>query len=214
MAKKRPAVVPILKPGRKRPRDAKVIRAAVFDAARTVFRRRGVSATPAEIASYAGVGVGTLYRHFGDKDSLLRLVVEERQAEIMERARTAVQADDPWGGLKSFLWYCATLEVEDKVMAEILTTPHVRRIYFAEFSKELHAMLAPLIQRAQDAGQLRSGITSRHAILSVALASKVVHFDIDDVNPNLWRELVEIAVDGLQGNGPRHSTPVPEIRVS
>src|SRR5215210_1915585 len=63
--------------------DALRNRAAVFEAAREVFRERGLAAQMDDVAARAGLGVGTLYRHFPTKEALLEVVVRERHQTIV-----------------------------------------------------------------------------------------------------------------------------------
>lgn len=85
------------KPGNAvRIRDAERTRAALLDAAATVFLRDGyVAAATEEIVAVAGVTRGALYHHFASKRDLFRGVVERMQAEA-EQTLTAIEGSDPW----------------------------------------------------------------------------------------------------------------------
>src|SRR3954451_10691630 len=88
----------------RRPRaDAVRNRAALLAAAQEVFRERGLAAQMDDVAARAGLGVGTLYRHSPTKEALLQVVVRERAQRIVDAARAARGAADPWDGLTAFL---------------------------------------------------------------------------------------------------------------
>ncbi|MFH8679536.1 helix-turn-helix domain-containing protein [Streptomyces lydicus] len=70
------------------PADAERNRTRVLDAAREVFRARGDEAQMPEVARAAGVGIGTVYRHFPSRAALIAAVGEQRQAEIVEFGRS------------------------------------------------------------------------------------------------------------------------------
>lgn len=75
--------------------DAIANRRRILKAAAEVFARRGLAAEVREIAEQAGVGIGTLYRHFGGRDGLLEAVVRLTQEDMLRRLRAAVEAREP-----------------------------------------------------------------------------------------------------------------------
>ncbi|MGH3358247.1 MAG: TetR/AcrR family transcriptional regulator [Nocardioidaceae bacterium] len=92
------------RPGPRLRADARRNYAAILEAARDLFVERGAGAPLEEVARRAGVGIGTLYRRFPDRDALLREVVLEalaRSYASAERARTS--AEDGLGGLERYM---------------------------------------------------------------------------------------------------------------
>src|ERR1700674_2193042 len=79
--------------------DARRNRARVLDAAEAIFADRGTSASTEEIAVRAGVGIGTLFRHFPTKEALLEAILMERVARLGEVARSLATAADPGAAL-------------------------------------------------------------------------------------------------------------------
>ena len=92
-------------PASERPlrRDAERNRLRILQAAREVFADRGLDASLDQIAAHAGVGVGTVYRRFADKDALIDALFEERIDEVTAAGQRALSASDPWEGLVGFL---------------------------------------------------------------------------------------------------------------
>ena len=84
-------------------RDAARNRALLLDAAREVFAARGLEATLDEIAHHAGVGVGTAYRHFANKQELAAAIFKDDFEQLVESARAALDVDDPWQALAGFI---------------------------------------------------------------------------------------------------------------
>ena len=68
-----------------------------------MFAERGLDVSMEEIAGAAGVGVGTLYRRFDDRDALIDALFEEKIGAIAELAREALEIEDPWDGLRDLL---------------------------------------------------------------------------------------------------------------
>ncbi len=84
-------------------RDAERNRRLILDAARELFEQRGLGVTLNDIAHHAGVGVGTVYRRFPDKEQLIDALLEDRIADLVGSAREGALDPDPWHGLTTFL---------------------------------------------------------------------------------------------------------------
>ena len=83
-------------------RDAERNRQRILAAAAEVFAERGLAATLDDVAREAGVGVGTVYRRFPDKEELIDALFEQRIDEMVARAEASVADDDPWTALVRF----------------------------------------------------------------------------------------------------------------
>jgi len=86
-------------------RDAERNRQRILAAAAGVFTERGLDATLDDVARAAGVGIGTVYRRFPDKDSLVSELFRDRIDALVTVAEEACEAADPWRGLVGFLEY-------------------------------------------------------------------------------------------------------------
>src|SRR5262249_56026858 len=84
-------------------RDAERNRQRILEAARTGFAERGLSITLDEIAKLAGVGVGTVYRRFPNKELLIDALFEDRIGEVAAAAEEALTDDDGWRALTTVL---------------------------------------------------------------------------------------------------------------
>src|SRR5262249_42662504 len=84
-------------------RDAERNRLRILDAARELCAERGLEVTLDDVAHRAGVGVGTVYRRFPDKEQLIDALFEERLVEFSAIGEEALAAEDPLEGLGSFL---------------------------------------------------------------------------------------------------------------
>src|ERR1700761_4755874 len=84
-------------------KDAERNRQRVLDAARELFAERGLGVSLDDIARHAGVGVGTVYRRFPDKEQLIDALFEERIGEMLSAAGESLEMPDPWLALVRFL---------------------------------------------------------------------------------------------------------------
>ena len=162
--------------------DARRNRERIIAAARTVFAERGVEAQMDDVAREAGVGVGTVYRHFPHKEALLGELVAQKFRAFGDNAERALAVEDPWEAFAGLLRANAELCVRDVGMQEALArTPEAWRLADAEFQR-LDALANQLVARAQAAGVLRpdfavaeipmlmSGLYTTMAVLGLRLA--------------------------------------------
>jgi len=83
--------------------DAKRNRVRLVASARELFAAHGVDVPAREVARHAGVGVGTLYRHFPERADLVDAVLEESFDELIALAEASLAEKDPWHGFKRFV---------------------------------------------------------------------------------------------------------------
>src|SRR5690349_22608185 len=102
--------------------DARRNREKVLTAARKVFSEHGRDAQMDDVARRAGVGVGTVYRHFPTKEALIEALVVDSFQKIALRAEAALQADDAWDALASTLWAGAEILAADRALSEVFAS--------------------------------------------------------------------------------------------
>jgi AcrR family transcriptional regulator len=140
--------------------DARRNIAKVREAAEEVFSLQGLGAPVDEIAARAGVGVGTVYRHFPTKEALVDAIVRARLDALLARAEQLRAAPDPREALFGYVSELVNHAFEKKGLMEQLARAGMR-------SEELHAgarpvleqAIAALLKRAQAAGAVRRDIT-------------------------------------------------------
>jgi AcrR family transcriptional regulator len=192
-------------PARERPlrRDAERNRLRILQAAREVFADRGLDASLDQIAAHAGVGVGTVYRRFADKDALIDALFEERIDEIAAAAQRALSASDPWEGLVGYLQQANALLARDRGLRQVLRS---RGAHKTERAREKIVPIATeLVARAQQAGSLRADLD----VFDLAVIDLMVSAIADmtrEVSPELWQRALTIIIDGLATT---RQTPTP-----
>jgi AcrR family transcriptional regulator len=134
--------------------DARRNREKVLAAAREVFEREGHGVPLDDIARAAGVGPGTVYRHFPTKDALFAAVVEERVRDLEEAARAGAAADDPGAAFFAFLDRVTVEAGVKHDLADALTAPTPS----LELLADLRLAVADLLGRAQEVGAVRAGL--------------------------------------------------------
>src|SRR6478735_2316497 len=138
--------------------DAARNRARVLEVAYDIFAADGLGVPIDEIARRAGVGAGTVYRHFPAKEDLYRAVVAERIRGIVELGRGFLESEDPGAGLFEFLralvlqWGAADRGLVDALAGLGIDINCV----VPESEVDFLALLGELLAAAQRAGAVRA----------------------------------------------------------
>jgi AcrR family transcriptional regulator len=177
--------------------DARRNRERIIQAAKEVFSEQGIDAQMDDVAARAGVGVGTVYRHFANKDVLLGALVKDKFDSFIERARAALDEPDAWEAFCGLVWANAELMSKDVGLQDTLRRATAAWEYAEESRLELEAVTNKLIKRAQREGKLRKDFNVEElAMLMGGLCATMgtgaypVAFD--------WRRHLEIMLDGLR----------------
>ena len=136
-------------------KDAAANRERLLTAGRELFARRGLGVTLNDVAHHAGVGVGTAYRRFSNKEELIDAILERQNEEIEQILHAALAEPDPWTGLVLYLERSLALQAQDRGMAQIFAGKHGRRTKYDESRDRLAPLINRVAERARDAGALR-----------------------------------------------------------
>jgi AcrR family transcriptional regulator len=165
----------------------------VVAAAREAFAEGGESMALEEIARRAGVGIGTLYRNFPNRQALLEALYVE---EVEEMCRSAAELDgaDPWQALNSwFQGFIAYIGTKQALAAELLNYLQPDAELFQICRSSLFESGEPLLKRAQEAGIVRPDVTIAEVIQMVVGIAKIPS---NDLRQN--EHILRIALDGLR----------------
>ncbi len=180
-------------------RDAERNRLLILEAAREVFATRGLDAGLDEIARHAGLGVGTVYRRFPDKEQLIDALFEERVDAIRDVAARALELEDPWNGFACFMEWGLELQMADRGLKELLLTtrPGLERV--AEARQRIRPFADAVIERAQATGVLRADFSAREIPLIQLMLSGVIDACREE-EPELWRRYLAVLLAGLRAD--------------
>jgi AcrR family transcriptional regulator len=190
---------------RRAPRaDAIRNREAIIEAAATVLAEQGTTVDVREIARRSEVGMGTLYRHFPNKEDLVRTVLRKDFSEWAESARqAAIDAKDPWAALTDFYQQALTGYARHRaIMENFALTWSVPDL---EGIRQLRLVIEELCARAGAAGLLRPGVTTDDLLLLLVSLGHAVQIT-DTCRPRMWNRLLRISLDGLRVD---HREPLP-----
>lgn len=179
-------------------------------AAREVFAERGVEASLEEVARRAGVGVGTLYRHFANRDALVEAVFERRRGEFMAVAEAAAAEPDGWLALVGFLEQMLEIQAGDRMLKDVFlrSPPAAGRVEAAR--TEMRRLFEVVLERARAQGRLRGDFEFADLALLFWSFSPLLDAT-SDVAPHAWRRHLHWLLDGLRAEV---ATPSPEAPLS
>ena len=184
--------------------DARRNRERLVASARELFARGGVDVPVEEVTRRAGVGMGTLYRHFATKEELIDAVLEDAFAELVRCAEKAAANDDGWAGFTGFLEEALTLHAANLGLKDVLATrEHGRRV--ATLRARMQPLLRATIERAHKQGTLRSDFTAEDLPVVFWTTGRVIE-STAAVAHDYWRRYLALVLDGLRAES---ATPLP-----
>ena len=198
--------------GSQRPlrKDAQRNRQRILEAARSLCAARGLDATHNEIARYAGVGVGTVYRRFPTREALVDAIFEDGIGEITTLAQTALTNDDSWQGLVFFVEEMCQLTARDHGLREAMLTHTYGGDRMAAARLRLDPILTKVVERARVDGYLRADIHDTDMPFVSIVAGAVTEF-AGHIRPELWRRYVAIFLDGMRSRAGQSPLPVEAL---
>ena len=182
-------------PSRRQRSDAKRNVAALVEAAKTVFAGSGVDAPAKEITDLAGVGVGTLYRHFPRRSDLIVAVLRHEIDECVKAAEQLGATLSPREALTGWIERFTDFLATKRGLASAL---HSGDPAYDDLPQRLMDRLEPafhtLLARAVDDGHARDDVTAREVLTAIALICQPVRGE----QPSFNQRMTRVFMDGLQ----------------
>jgi AcrR family transcriptional regulator len=185
--------------------DARRNREQLVASAHELFAASGLDVPVEEITRHAGVGMGTLYRHFPTKEDLIDAVLEDAFAGLLDAAKEAAEAEDAWAGLTSFLERALAEHVGNRGLKDIMAMRAHGRARTEALRARIRPLLRRLIERAQEQGSLRADFAPEDLSLVFWTADRVIEATAA-VRPDFWRRYLALLLDGLRAEA---ATPLP-----
>jgi AcrR family transcriptional regulator len=176
---------------------------ALLEAAKTVFATSGVDAPAKEIADLAGVGVGTLYRHFPQRSDLVKAVFE-REVDACAAAGPALAAThEPGAALDEWLHrYTEFLATKRGLAAALHTGDPAFGALPGYFMQRVGPTLGALLDTAAASGEIGADVSPKDILYAVAKLC----LPVADEGPGYSQRMVALLIDGLR-YGARHKRP-------
>ncbi|WP_027571549.1 TetR/AcrR family transcriptional regulator [Bradyrhizobium sp. WSM1743] len=180
--------------------DAVRNRERVLEAAKVVFSAGGREASLEAVAKRAGVGIGTLYRHFPTREDLFEAVYRREVEQLSELAEQLKNANDPVDALRRWLRSNVEFVATKKGMSAALALTFQSSSELAAFSMDrLTKAIGSLLDRAVAAGQMRADISPEDLLR--ALVGMCYMHDQPGWQSSVLR-MLDVFVDGLRMQPP------------
>jgi AcrR family transcriptional regulator len=177
--------------------DARRNRDAILDAASELFATKGEGVQMDDIAARAGLGVGTLYRHFADKQSLNAAIIGRRFDDVTRLAEAASDLEDPLAAFQAvLLGYLEAAEADIAFRRALLGSDTPAWETIDDQKRALTAVVAAVVERAVAAGRLRADFTADDFVL-VARGAMANMGD-----RAAWRRHLSLQFEGIAGSLP------------
>jgi AcrR family transcriptional regulator len=172
----------------------------VLAAAEAVFAEAGLKAQVDEVARRAGVGVGTVCRHFPTKQALVEAVLAAMYDSLLGEARAALADDDAGRAFKSYVHSLADFQARHRALAESMASAIDIPTAAQATRTALRDAISELVVRAQAAGAIRDDIGAADvALLFSAIAHTTAH--AGELQPALRDRYVTLVLDALRPEG-------------
>ena len=190
-------------------KDSARNRELLVEAARVVFAERGLDATLDDVARQAGVGTGTAYRHFANKQELAAEVLLQSERQLVDDANAALEIADPWQALETFFETSCARQAVNRGLHQALISPVSHQK--SPLREELVVAVIELFRRAKVAGVIRPDVEATDAVPIYAMMG--VAFEVGSaIAPELWRRYLTFFLDGLRATD-RGPLPAAAIRL-
>jgi AcrR family transcriptional regulator len=176
--------------------DAQRNRERILEVAKQEFTRSGANASLEDIAQKAGVGPGTLYRHFPTREELLVAVYRSEMEKLAAAARTFAGTLPPVEALRAWLLLFVDAVETKQIIAPVLNTlvGDPKRVFEASYA-QIHQALRALVKRAIKSGDIRKDLDPVDLLRAIVGVANV------SASPD-WqqsaRRLVEILILGAR----------------
>ena len=175
--------------------DARVNHEKLVAAARALFTEKSTSAPLEDVAERAGVGIGTLYRHFPTRQALLEAVYVD-EVEAMARAAVDLAEVPPWQALSQWLYQYVGFAATKRALNEALMETDPNSDVLLTCRTAIKGAGTALVERAQRAGVVRADTDFMDVVRMVGAIAMVPTED-----PEQKKRLLELALDGLRYRG-------------
>jgi AcrR family transcriptional regulator len=171
--------------------DAVANHARILEAARAVLAERGLDLEVSEVAERAGVGVGTLYRHFANRDDLVRAVLVQTLEDVLARVRATAEIEDAAMALRQIPFVGTTEQpvfaaMQDPRAARL--TQDMKQQMHKPKSDDIVDVIAGIVARGMQCGAFRANLDPRVTALAIIGSMATVY---ESMSPT--RSLSELA---------------------
>ncbi|TMR28765.1 TetR/AcrR family transcriptional regulator, partial [Nonomuraea zeae] len=185
--------------------DAVRNRRLLLDAAAAEFAEHGTEVSIARIAARAGIGKGTVFRHFATKEQLLAAIFGDQLDRLSDAGEALLGSADAGGALLAFMAEAVELQCADRSFCQAVTASTRQDPEIRAASDRLVGVADALTANARQAGSVRGDVTGHDIVLLINGVSQATA-PLGDAVPGIWRRYLGLVFDGLR---PEAAHPLP-----
>jgi AcrR family transcriptional regulator len=176
---------------------------ALLEAAKEVFIASGVDAPVRAIAEQAGVGLGTVYRHFPQRSDLIVAIIRHEVDACADAATTLAKKYQPFEALSRWMWrYIDLVAAKRGLAAALHSGDPAYEALPAYFKERLCPSLQTLLDAASAAGEVREDVNAYDLLIAVAGLCSISSHPAIGTGPDHAKRMVGLLVDGLRYRSP------------
>ena len=188
-------------------KDAAINRDRLLAAASELFAEHGLDITLNDIAHHAGVGVGTAYRRFANKEEVIDALFEQQLQAVATVAHGALQNPDAWNGLVTFLQRALDMQFGDRGLNQIMNNPALGDDRVKEARDRIAPLMTELVDRAKQQGVVRPDFDQTDLIFMQVALSAIMD-STRAVAPDIYNRYLSLFLDGIRTDR-QNFTPLP-----
>jgi len=177
--------------------DSILNRQKLVAAAQAVFAAEGLNAPIDRIATRAGVGPGSVYRHFPTRLRLWEVVLEQPLRAQLELVRNSLADQDRWAGLSGYITSSCAAEAGHGGYLNLMTTRFDGAPELLAIRAEIQRGIEDLVRLARDEGAVRADFTTEDLFFVMASNATIAEAT-KDVAPDAWRRNVELFLEAIR----------------
>jgi AcrR family transcriptional regulator len=181
--------------------DAERNRQRILDAATELFAERGVDVSVEDSAARACVGIGTFYRRFPDRETLVEAVFANKLDRILELAEAARAIEDPGEAFRTFVVTIARMHAQDRGLKDVTLSQDRGRERVAQFRSRIQPIGLELLDRAKAAGAVRQDLSPFDVPMIHRAVSAIAELT-REVSPEYFERTLTLLIDGLMADRP------------
>jgi AcrR family transcriptional regulator len=178
-------------------RDAAENRERLLAAASELFARRGLDVTLNDIAHHAGVGVGTAYRRFANKEQVIDALFEQRLSQVEDAAKRALAEPNAWDGLVMYLGEALDMRYGDRGLNQIMNNRALGDVRVTEVRDRIAPIITELVEKAKHQGVVRADFDQSDLIF-LQLGLSAIMEQTREVSPKLYQRYLVMMLDAIR----------------
>jgi AcrR family transcriptional regulator len=178
-------------------KDAAENRERLLAAASELFAEHGLNVTLNDIAHHAGVGVGTAYRRFANKEEVIDALFEQRLQQVEDAAKRALAEPDAWDGLVKYLGDALHMRYGDRGLNQIMNNRALGDTRVAEVRDRIAPIITELVDNAKKQGVVRQDFDQSDLIF-LQLGLSAIMEQTRDVSPQLYQRYLVMMLDAIR----------------